>query len=463
MRRSLKSCVVAGSEVDREPERARFRRFLTSVCILAAVTQISTAFAAGNTQSEPWTLPRLVAYALGNNMGLEAARLFNDVAREDVSVAEGQQLPRLDVVSDLLAFPLNERLLIERHGFRPRSNPFEDVILNYGLRASMPLYTGGRIEKEIALAEAAAAASRARADLTQQGLIFNVTSGYYTYLRLDTVIEAGEGLVRSVKESRRIAQKRLDTGRAAPLDLLRLDTRLSSAESQLRVARNGLERTVATLTALLALPPGTPLTVAGELRAADAPWDAETARQTALSERPDLIALRREVDAQRRRVGIAKSRMLPSIDASAYYGGATGNSGTSTDDAKIFIFFRYPLYSGGELSAAKRREAAKLMQLMARLDAQERDALAEVDQFLVELSSTRARLVAGRRAIIQADEALRVERQKFSGGRGTSNDLLLAEEALLRAKTEVAAIKADSQIAVAALRLATGQLRAPVE
>jgi len=396
-------------------------------------------------------------------MGLEAARLFNDVAREDVSVAEGKQLPRLDVVSGVQAFPLNERLLIERHGFRPQNNPFEDVILNYGLRATMPLYTGGRIEKQIALAEAAAAASRARTNVTQQGLIFNVISGYYTYLRLDSVIEAGEGLVRSVKESRRIAQKRLDSGRAAPLDVLRLDARLSSAESQLRVARNGLERTVATLTALLALPPGTSLAVAGELSPAQAPWDAETARQKALSGRPDLVALRREVDAQRRRVGIAKSRMLPSLDASAYYGGATGNSGTTTDDAKIFVFFRYPLYSGGELSAAKRRESAKLMQIMARLDAAERNALAEVDQSLVELSSTGARLAAGRRTITQADEALRAERQKFNSGRGTSNDLLLAEESLLRARTEVAAITTDSQIARAALLLATGQLRAPVE
>ena len=190
MRWSLRLRVVAGSGADREPERARFGR-LATLCILWGIVQSSSAVAAGSAESEPWTLPRLVAYALGNNMGLEAARLFNDVAREDVSVAEGQQMPRLDVVSDLLAFPLNDRLLIERHGFRPQSNPFEDVILNYGLRATMPLYTGGRIEKEIALAEAAATASLARTDLTQQGLIFNVTSGYYTYLRLDTVIEAG--------------------------------------------------------------------------------------------------------------------------------------------------------------------------------------------------------------------------------------------------------------------------------
>ncbi|MCZ6618742.1 MAG: TolC family protein [Gammaproteobacteria bacterium] len=319
------------------------------------------------------------------------------------------------------------------------------------------------VKREIKLAESAVSASQAQTDLTRQELIFNVISSYYTHLRLNSVVEAGEALVRSVVESRRIAKKRLDTGRAAPLDLLRLDARLSTAESQLRVARNNLERTVAILTALLALPPGTSLTVAGELTAVEDLWNAESARRTALLKRPDLTELRLEIDAQRNRVGIADSKMLPSVDASAYYGGVAGNDGTTTDDAKIFISFRYPLYTGGRLGAEKRRELAKLRKLEARLDAAERKTLAEVDQSLVELSSTRTRLVAGLRTIALAAEALRVERRKFSGGRGTSNDLLFAEEALFRAKNEVASIKADSQIAEAALRFETGQLQAPLE
>ena len=66
------------------------------------------------------------------------------------------------------------------------------------------------------------------------------------------------------------------------------------------------------------------------------------------------------------------------------------------------------------------------------------------------------RIQAARRAVGQAGESLRVEREKFSRGRGTSNDLLLAEEALLRARTELAAALADNLIALAELRLASG-------
>ena len=60
-----------------------------------------------------------------------------------------------------------------------------------------------------------------------------------------------------------------------------------------------------------------------------------------------------------------------------------------------------------------------------------------------------------------ADEVLRIDRQRFREGRGTSSDLLLSEESVLRAKTNMAAILADSPIAAAALRLATGDPARP--
>ena len=56
-----------------------------------------------------------------------------------------------------------------------------------------------------------------------------------------------------------------------------------------------------------------------------------------------------------------------------------------------------------------------------------------------------------------------MEREKFTQGRGTSNDLLIAEETLLRARTQLAIALADSQIAKAALKLAAGETPVPVD
>ncbi len=113
------------------------------------------------------------------------------------------------------------------------------------------------------------------------------------------------------------------------------------------------------------------------------------------------------------------------------------------------------------MAANERQALFRLQELQAQLDYVERNALAEVDWAMIELNSTRARLSTGQLSVELAQEALRIERRKFQQGRGTGNDLLLAEEVVLRARTEYAAAQADSQLALAALRFATGQILQP--
>ncbi len=393
-------------------------------CVIEAADPASAQTAAP-ANGEPWTLPELIRHALDNNKGLEAVQLARKVAEEDIKIAEGQRWPQVSAVGSLFHTPIRERLLFERHG-RRSGNPFQETILNYGVEVRLPLYTGGRIRKEINVAEAELAVTQSRNEVTRQELIFNVTSAYYTYLRIQNDTAAREALVRSVEESRRIVEEQVRVGRAPKLEVLRLEARLAQAESDLAVTRNGLERTAATLKALLALPPELPLQVAGQLAPAQLAYDFEKARNIAIVARPDLIALRREVEAQSERVGIANAQRLPTVDASVNYGLATGEDKTGPD-AKFLLSVRVPLYTGDVLPARKRKAIAQLRELEARLAAAERAALAEVERALVDLSSTQARMTAGRRAIGRAEEALRVEREKFQEGRGTGNDLLLAE------------------------------------
>ncbi|MCZ6470250.1 MAG: TolC family protein [Gammaproteobacteria bacterium] len=408
-----------------------------------------------------WTLPRLINFALDNNKQIGAKELATKKREQSVLVAEGQNLPSVDFVTFLNAYPVNERLLIERHGFRP-SNPFEDVILNYGLQLTFPLYTGGRLKEEINLAEAGVKIALARTNLSRQELIFNVTSGYYTYLKLQSVLDANEGLLRSVMESRRIAAQQLAVGRTAKLDLLKLDTRVSSARTQLVVVRNAVDRTLSALSALLGLPPGTGLNIVGNLQVAVTSTSIDEAQFSARLERQDLIAIRAEIKAQKHLVEIARSKFSPQLNSSVFLGGYTGNSGETQSDAKIFINLRMPLYSGNSLQSKERETLFRLQELQLRLEYAERNAMAEVEQALIELNSTWARLDTGLLSVELAQEALRIERQKFQQGRGTGNDLLLAEEVVLRAKTEYAAAQSDSQLALAALRFATGQIQQTV-
>ncbi len=419
-------------------ERRRPRRGRVVAVLLIALSLPGGTPAAHGAQTK-WTLQRLVSAAIDRNLGLAASKEGITVAEEDINAARGERLPRLDAVGLGEYFPLRERLLIFRHGFRGADNPFETAIVNYGLELTLPLYTSGRIEHGIALAEAQAEASRYRVQLTRNQLIFNVASAYYTALRLQQVINAQEAALSSLRESLRIAELQREVGRIAQLDSLRIETSAFQAERDLAGARNAYEQTLEVLKELINVPTEVTFDVTGQLV------------------RPDLMALRQEVGAQREAVGIADSRLGPSLDLKAGYRGVTGiDDGTTLDDATLFLQFRMPLYEGGVFRAQRSKALALLRQAELRLRDAERRALAEVTRAVLDLRTADPRSKAAARAVEQAEESLRIEREKFTQGRGTSNDLLLAERALLSSRTELAAVLSDSQIAQAALNLAVG-------
>ncbi len=296
---------------------------VAAIALLMTAVGFTSANAATDDPGQKWTLEKLVGHALANNKGLEATEFATKTAAEEIYIAEGQQWPQISALGSAFYTPIRERLLFERHGKRP-DNPFQETILNYGLELTLPIYTGGRIRHEINIAETGLDAAQSRAAFTRQELIFNVTSAYYTHLRIQYDIAAREAMVRSVGESRRIAQEQVSLGRAANLDVLRLDAKLSRVESDLAIVRNALANTTVTLRVLLALPPDAPLSVAGELLPAQQSTDLATAQASALSNRQDLAAKRREVAAQEERVGIARSLRYPTVGATAFYGFATG-------------------------------------------------------------------------------------------------------------------------------------------
>lgn len=414
--------------------------------------------AAAQRSGSGWTLEKLVSAALDQNPGLAASRAAATGIAEEIAAAKGQRLPRLDAVGKTEVFPRRERLLIFRHGFRKNDNTFQTAIVNYGLEVKVPLYTSGRIEHQISLAEARTEASRSRAELSRNELVFNVASVYYTALRLQRVVAAQETAVKSLGESHRILALQRAVGRVAPLDLLRLDARVSQGERDLAGARNAYAQSLEFLKELIDVPADTSLELTGELVPAPNNVEVAALRDQAIASRPDIVALRHEVEARKQAVGVAAAGLGPSVDFRAGYRGVTGfDDGLTRDDATLFLDFRMPLYEGGVIRARKRKAKAELLRFELLLRAAERRALGELERAGLDLKSSEPRISAARRAVSQAQESLRVERQKFGQGRGTSNDLLLAEEALLRARTELAAALADSQIALAALKLAAGQ------
>lgn len=404
-----------------------------------------------------WTLERLAAAAVSGNAGLAATRVSIVVEKEGVAAARGQYFPKVDAVGTLEVFPRRQRLLIPRHGFRKSNNPFETGIVNYGLEVRLPLYTSGRIENGVSLARARVKAARARFEQTRAQLLFNVASAYFTTLRLQRVVIAQMATLRSLGETLRTGRLQSRVGRIAPVALVRVRTRASQARRELAAARAALGEAIELLKLLAALPAERAIRIAGKLYPQRYGFDPRDLRARAGTSRPDLVKLREDVRAQMSAVKIAAGEFGPNVNLKARYRGATGIADGITKDAGGFVVeLRIPLYDG-VLLAGKRKAAAQLRVLELRLRSAERRALFEVQRAILVYHSSGIKINAARRAVGQGVIAIRAERRRFAEGRGTSNDLLLAEDAYLRARTQLAAALAERQIAVAALKFAIGE------
>lgn len=127
--------------------------------------------------------------------------------------------------------------------------------------ATIPIYTGGRVNANKRIAQHSAEAQDAQRRLVEQQLIINTTLAYLSILRSQQLLEVTETNLDVARERARIADVRFTAGAAARLEVLRANTDLANARHQRIAASNALGQSNAALNTLLGRAPDTPLRI----------------------------------------------------------------------------------------------------------------------------------------------------------------------------------------------------------
>ena len=127
------------------------------------------------------------------------------------------------------------------------------------------------------------------------------------------------------------------------------------------------------------------------------------------------------------------------------------------DVGQIGVRVDVPLFEGGRISGRIRAERAKLAAAQQRLRKLELQIRLDIETASLNATSAQERIQVTERTVAEAKESLRIEREKYDFGRGTIVDVLDAQSALLESQTSYYRALADYNIALAQLRLATGE------
>lgn len=396
---------------------------------LAAAAQAAVAQSAG------LSLPEVLRQALANNPQHLSRQLEIDRAGAGLAAARAATSPVLDANASATRYGYPTFV----HGIRAPGvfPPLDETIVALGVALKLPLYTGGRLEQGVALADLGQQIALERERLGVQELAFNVGSVYFKIQHLAALAEVYAARIVSLESQAKRAALLRETGKTGKLDQLKIGTLLTKARhDRLQIEHRGREA----WTLLYQL--------AGAQRPAQVPaltryvaaWapDAtlEQMRQKALAQRPELQIAERQTAAGLAKEKLARGDSRPAVSLLSGLSERSGGNGRFYNDWNIGVMLSVPLFDGGVRRA--RVEDAVVARRQTELAAQQLrlEVGKQVEDAWNAHAEAESRLRVTATSIAEASEVLAIEKLKLDQGVGLVTDVLNAETALLGAQVD---------------------------
>jgi outer membrane protein TolC len=403
---------------------------------------------------------------VANNPELAAAGFDVEAAKARRDAMRSALLPRISAEGGYTRYLDDQRLIPARFNGEPGA--FSDELFSGDLVLRMPLFTGGKLLNEMRATDLLQQSAEHRMIRTREELVFTVSSVFFGTL-------AQERLVKSLEFSKEALQAHLKrvndliaAQKAAKVDRMRTEVRLSDVEQKLVREKNALAIQHRLMANLMGVEePATSLRLVGALeRMMPDLQSLADCVSAAFARRSDYQAARKELEAQARRVDVARAGHSPTVSLLGSYGERWATNPTkeplgakdTEDVGRISIGVELPLFESGRTQARVREERAKLAASQERFRKFELQIRLEIETALSNVKSAFERVQTTEKTIEQARETLRIEREKYELGRGAIADVLDAQAALLEVETNLYRALADFNTAQAQVQLAMGEM-----
>ena len=400
------------------------------------------------TTPAPLTLAECRTLALTQNQRLTAAGHRQQAAETALRVAQTNRLPKLDFSST-------------SYYVRGLGSILNTQGVTAGVGLTQPIYSGGRIRAQTALAGATARAAGEDTQATRQQLVAQTDQTYWQTVALRDQVGLALNDRAQLQALARDLNNKFQAGLGYKADLLRAEVQLRDSEVRLLRTRDDLRQSQLVLRQLIGRPPGDSLRLAEGI-AGDFPVvSAADYQQRAQNQRPDLRRLVLGTAADSLQIEVARSARRPQINASVNALYLHQKPGFLLPDnnytpAYALVSVNLPLahWRENRLLESQRRSLAQASQ--ADLTEARQQVALEVSRDLLTLNQAARRIALQTLTVAQAQENLRLNDNRFRAGLLSLVDLLQAQAVSQRAAAELVDAQASYRIAEAALGQAVG-------
>jgi outer membrane protein len=388
---------------------------------------------------EPLTLRQAIDMALGKNPQIAVAQANVKDSTAAANLARAQYLPQLSFTEDISRG--NDPVYVFGSRLRQRQFTQADFALN-ALNRPLPLgnfstrfsgqwiaFDSFKTQREVRsagyLKQSAASASKA----VDQQVVLGVVSAYQQILYANRALEVARHEQDTAAALLASVDDRVKAGLAVESDRMSAQVNAAARKQELIAAQGDVDIAWAELRAAV----GNPELQQSALKPIDLhtfpenTLDAELAQ--ALKTRPDLLAMGLVEQAQGQAVSAARSSFGPRISTYGNWeedrGGITSSGGNNWVAGVQISVDILPLGKRAQLaraSAAKERADAQA-------SIQQQQARVQVSRAHIHRQTAALQLETAHAAMQQAEESLRILKNRYDAGLATMTDLLRAEDA----------------------------------
>lgn len=340
-----------------------------------------------------------------------------------------------------------------------------------GITLTQPLYAGGKIVAGHRLAKIGEEAAGEQLRKTKTEVIYDADNAYWSYVSVLEKQKMMEALSARMDTLFSQVGASIEAGMAVDSDLLTVKAKRSEVLYQKQKVESGVRLCRMALCRIVGVPFDTQIEVADPMSGDSPRIDTEVD----IVGRPEMKLLQSQVDAAKQQVRMTRGDWLPSL---AIVGGYVnfGNirmktmvdagDGTFTPyEQKIgqglgtaMLSLSVPIFKWGQNYYKVRKAKIDVDNALLDLQKNERLLTLEANQASMNLNDSYLLLEAAEDAMAEADENLRVMKNRYDASMATLSDLLEAQSQWHQSRSNLIEAITQTRICVTDYLRATGRL-----
>lgn len=398
-------------------------------------------------QAVDLTLPKTVQMALDYNRDIKVAHYALNSSDFDITIAKAGKMPQVGYTWS------GARAMSQNMGRDVIGNSFKN-----SFSVSIPLYTGGLVENEIANAKLGKTNAQEEMLRVQQATKYSAVEGYYALLAYQELRDVYHEAVDNLQGHLDNVTAQYNVGTKAKVDVLSSNVSLANSKTTAVTADNNVAIAESNLNNILGLPLQTKLNLADH----QLPFDTydislQEAIDYAMKYRPEVLQAAVAVQEAENSIGIAQAGNRPTVSVGAGRGWSDDDfPGIDDHNWSVSGGVSWSLWDGGATNAKIKKARETLLSARETEQKARESVQLEVKQAYLNIRSAAQRVEETTAVVDQAKENYRIQNIRYQAGVGINLDVLDAQLSLNEAQVNHIQALYDYNVGIAKLEQAMG-------